>query len=60
MKFVIWLSLIGIVTFAAGSVRLMLELGNEGGRHSSYGIYVMLAGAALVFVPWAVYGVSVL
>lgn len=50
MKLALWLSLIGIVTVIVAGVV---------GDHSGYAIYVLLFGAALILVPWVIYGVSV-
>ncbi len=57
MKLALWLSLLGIITFVVGGSMLFSALGDRSGN--SYAVYVLLLGAALIFVPWAAYGVSV-
>ncbi len=57
MKLAIWLSLIGVVAFVVGGSMLKRDLEATSGNF--LGIYVYLSGAALIFVPWAIYGISV-
>lgn len=57
MKLSLWLSIIGIVAGVVGGSMLFRDLGETRGSH--LGIYILLSGAALIFVPWAIYGISV-
>jgi hypothetical protein len=57
MKLAVWLSLLGIIIVIAGGALLLRDLNHL--RPTSNSPYILLVGAALIFVPWAAVGLQV-